>query len=72
MSKIPTDPVEAAIFGINAVIELLSIEDAYKRLASGVAAKAQAEGRDVTTDDEAFLDMVLEASKRARDGRAGE
>ncbi len=62
--RIPTDPFEAAIFGINFVVNALSLEDAYKRLASGISAKAQAEDRNVTEEEEAMLDLILEAEKR--------
>jgi hypothetical protein len=67
--KIPTDPIEASIFMLNLVIESFTIEDAYTRLANGISAKAQAEGRDVNEDEEQMLDVILEASKRARDGK---
>ncbi len=67
--KFPTDPIEAAIFTLNLVIESFTIEDAYTRLANGISAKAQAEGRDVNEDEEQMLDVILEASKRARDGK---
>lgn len=66
--KIPSDPVEAVIFGMNLALELLSLPADYAKLANGLAARAQAEGRDVTPDEEALLDAMLKASDRARDG----
>lgn len=68
--QIPTDPISAAIWGINLLVEVLSIPDAYARLQSGIAARAQAAGRDVTPEEEALLDGMLEASKMVRDGNA--
>lgn len=68
IQSIPTDPLGAAIWGLNLGIDLLGVNDAYNALKTGIAAKAQAEGRNVTPEEEAALDVILEASKRARDG----
>lgn len=68
MSSIPTDPIGAAIWGINLLVELLAVPDAVARLQSGIASRAEAEGRDVTPEEESLLDALLEASKKARDG----
>lgn len=65
---IPTDPVSAALYGINLALSLLAVEDGYQRLREGIAARAQKEGRDVTVEEEALLDAMLEASEKARDG----
>jgi hypothetical protein len=70
LTKIPTDPIGAALWGITLLIDVLAIPEAYERLKTGIAARAEKEGRDVTPDEEALLDALLDASVKDRDGTA--
>ena len=70
--NIPTDPVSAAIWGIDLLIGLLALPDAYERLRTGIAAQAEKERRDVTEGEQAILDAMLARSEQARDGKSGD
>jgi hypothetical protein len=67
MAGIPTDSVGLAVWLLDILIQSMSIDEAFTTLSTGLAAKAQAEGRDLT-DDELALDKALadEAEKRRR------
>ncbi len=67
--SIPTDPISAAIYGIDLALTLLAVPDGYARLRNGISARAEAEGRDVTEEEENILDALLTASEKARDGK---
>ncbi len=66
---LPTDPIGLAIYLISFAIEASALPAAYERMRTGISAKAQAEGRDVTDEEEAILDALLAASEKARDGK---
>lgn len=68
-SIIPTDPIQAAIWGLNLAIEAFQIPADYAALQNTLAARAQAAGRDMTPDEEAMDDALLAASQQARDGQ---
>ncbi len=60
--QIPTDPISAAIFLINLILAGYSAEEKLKRLGdatTSIAAKAESEGRDVTADEQAQIDLLV-------------
>jgi hypothetical protein len=67
MTGLPTDAAGLAVFVIDILIQTMSVDEAVQRLSTGLAAKAQAEGRDLS-DDELALDRALadEAERRRR------
>ena len=70
-NPIPTDALGAAIWTINLIADVLAIDDIYQRLSTDITAQAEAEGRDVTDDEQAIIDAGLAESEKERDGTAG-
>lgn len=69
--QIPTDPISAAIFFINIALAGFSAQEKLKRLgdaSTSIAAKAEAEGRDVTTDEQAQIDLLVGVAERLAKG----
>lgn len=67
--QIPSDPISAAIWGINLALAALSVNDRYEKLRNDFAAVAESEGRDINETEQTILDAMLEQSKKARDGK---
>lgn len=65
----PTDPISAAIFVIDILFQGIAALEAFDRLAKGVTAKAQAEGRDVNDAEQALINGLLAESQRRRKGQ---
>ncbi len=66
---IPTDPIGLAIYLISFSIDALSIPEVLTRAASGISATAEKENRDTTPEEDALIDQLVAASKKARDGQ---
>lgn len=67
--QIPTDPIGLAIYLLSFAIDAVSVPAALTRMASGISATAEKEGRDTTPEEDALIDQLVAASKKARDGQ---
>lgn len=65
-----SDALKIIIFVIDLILEGRDLESAYQRVANGIAANAEAEGRDVTPDESELIDGLLDASAQRRKGQS--
>lgn len=66
---LPTTSVGWAIFSLSLVLEGKELIDAYGRLANGITARAQSEGRPVTDQEKEVINGALAEAERLRKGQ---
>jgi hypothetical protein len=60
--------IQAAILAIDILLEGIDALNAFDRLANGIAAKAEAAGRDVTDDEMNLIKGIQAEAERRRRG----
>lgn len=63
------DAITTAIYVTDLLLAGVSLIERYGRLASGIAAKAESENRDVTDEEFSIIKAALLAAEKARKGQ---